>query len=52
MDHAIHHWRKAPNHFTILWPERMPALEELRNERHPISTEMAGEGNCTFPDPI
>jgi transposase-like protein len=22
-----HHWREALNHFTILWPERMPALE-------------------------
>ena len=20
----IHHWREALNHFTILWPERMP----------------------------
>ena len=25
----IHHWREALNHFTILWPERMPALERL-----------------------
>src|SRR5712692_6242784 len=23
----IHHWREALNHFTILWPERMPPLE-------------------------
>ena len=23
----IHHWREALNPFTILWPERMPALE-------------------------
>jgi putative transposase len=23
----IHHWRDALNHFTLLWPERMPALE-------------------------
>jgi putative transposase len=23
----IHHWREALNHFTILWPEQMPALE-------------------------
>src|SRR3984957_5700068 len=23
----IHHWREALNHFTILWPERMPAME-------------------------
>ena len=23
----IHHWREALNHFTILWPDRMPALE-------------------------
>jgi len=22
-----HHWREALNHFTLLWPERMPALE-------------------------
>jgi transposase-like protein len=25
----IHHWREARNHFTILWPERMPALERV-----------------------
>ena len=25
----IHHWREALNHFTILWPERMPALERI-----------------------
>ena len=25
----IHHWREASNHFTILWPDRMPALERL-----------------------
>jgi putative transposase len=25
----IHHWREALNHFTILWPERMPALEQV-----------------------
>ena len=24
-----HHWREALNHFTILWPERMPALERI-----------------------
>ena len=23
----IHHWREALNHFTILWPERMPDME-------------------------
>ena len=23
----IFHWREALNHFTILWPDRMPALE-------------------------
>jgi putative transposase len=23
----IHNWRAALNYFTILWPERMPALE-------------------------
>jgi|GEM_PF-2866629 hypothetical protein len=23
----IHSWREALNHFTILWPERMPALQ-------------------------
>jgi putative transposase len=23
----IFHWRAALNHFMILWPERMPALE-------------------------
>jgi putative transposase len=25
----IHQWREALNHFTILWPERMPALERI-----------------------
>jgi transposase-like protein len=25
----IHHWREALNHFTILWPERLPALERV-----------------------
>src|SRR6202142_3330517 len=25
----IHHWREALNHFTILWPDRMPALERV-----------------------
>src|SRR5580700_4111547 len=25
----IHHWREALNHFTILWPERMPTLERV-----------------------
>jgi transposase-like protein len=25
----IHHWREALNHFTILWPQRMPALERV-----------------------
>jgi putative transposase len=25
----IHHWREALNHFIILWPERMPALERI-----------------------
>jgi putative transposase len=25
----IQHWREALNHFTILWPERMPALERV-----------------------
>jgi transposase-like protein len=25
----IHHWREALNHFTILWPERMPSLERV-----------------------
>ena len=25
----IHHWREALNHFLILWPERMPALERV-----------------------
>jgi len=26
------YWREALNHFTILWPERMPAWRELPNE--------------------
>jgi transposase-like protein len=25
----IHRWREALNHFTILWPDRMPALERV-----------------------
>jgi transposase-like protein len=25
----IFHWPEVLNHFTILWPERMPALERL-----------------------
>jgi len=25
----IHHWQEALNQFTILWPERMPALERI-----------------------
>jgi len=25
----IYHWREALNHFTVLWPERMPALERI-----------------------
>ena len=25
----IHHWREALNHFTILWPDRMPSLERV-----------------------
>jgi putative transposase len=25
----ISRWREALNHFTILWPERMPALERV-----------------------
>ena len=25
----IHHWREALNHFTILWPDRMPALDRV-----------------------
>src|SRR6266849_308971 len=30
----IHHWREALNHFTILWPERMPALERITRGIH------------------
>ncbi len=26
---VIHHWREALNHFTILWPERMPARDRV-----------------------
>jgi putative transposase len=25
----IHYWREALNHFTILWPDRIPALERF-----------------------
>jgi len=28
----IHQWREALNHFTILWPERMPGLGRGRHE--------------------
>jgi putative transposase len=27
----IHHWREALNHFTILWPARIPALERAKS---------------------
>jgi putative transposase len=25
----VHHWREALNHFTILWPERMPSTQKV-----------------------
>jgi len=25
----VHHWRDALNHFTILWPERMPSTQRV-----------------------
>lgn len=25
----VHHWRDALNHFTILWPERMPSTQKV-----------------------
>ena len=25
----VHHWRDALNHFTVLWPERMPSTERV-----------------------
>lgn len=45
----IHHWREALNHFTILWPERMPVpggscTMKARN----VSTEM-GRGRGNYP---
>lgn len=25
----VHHWREALNHFTILWPDRMPSTQKV-----------------------
>ena len=25
----VHHWREALNHFTLLWPERMPSTQRV-----------------------
>ena len=47
----IHHWREALNHFTILWPERMPALERVASwQAQKLSTSLGrGKGCCPFP---
>jgi len=35
------YWREALNHFTILWPERMPALERVAQRKpRSVSTEI------------
>src|SRR4029077_383464 len=45
----IHHWREALNHSTILWPERMPALERVAQcQRATLLHRWAGEG-APFP---
>jgi hypothetical protein len=44
----IHHWREALNHFTILWPERMPALEGGVMKAQNPSTSL-GEGRDVAP---
>jgi hypothetical protein len=45
----IHHWREALNHFTILWPERMPVPgESCLMEAQNLSTSL-GEGRDPAP---
>jgi hypothetical protein len=50
----IFHWREALKHFTILWPERMQALEKLRNdEAESFYIDGPGKGELPpSPDPI
>jgi len=46
----IHHWREALNHFTILWPERMPAPgESCTTKRSKLLNHWAGEGVRPLP---
>ena len=47
------YWREALNHFTILWPERMPALERVAQRKpRSVSTEIGwGRGTAPFPRP-
>jgi Transposase, Mutator family len=40
----IHHWREALNHFTVLWPERMPALERWHHESQASTSRGEGRG--------
>jgi len=42
----IHHWREALNHFTILWPDRMPALDRVAvmNPQNPSTSMSEGRG--------
>jgi hypothetical protein len=49
----VHHWREALSHFTILWPERMPALERVAQSKPgSVSTEIGwGPGTAPFPRP-
>jgi putative transposase len=44
----IRRWREALNHFTILWPERMPGLERVALLKSRPSTAM-GRGRDTLP---
>ena len=45
----IHHWREALNHFTILWPERMPALERIGVMRAQNLSTWLGEERDSAP---
>ncbi len=40
----IHHWREALNHFTILWPERMPDLERVASWHGHFYSDGQGKG--------
>jgi len=46
----IHHWREALNHFTILWPDRMPRWTGWRHEpAKSYYIDERGKRRCPFP---